>query len=402
MAGHAEVKVPPRTADDREVSYQYRPTTKRANAVAHPTTRATRGAALILTVATAALSGLGLVAHPAVAAESTNYGIRPAKSADHFRMELAPGAAGRQTAIVSNRSSKKVTFKVYAADALTTAQGGFALRSRDEPQSTIGTWAQLPLDSVTINARSQRNVSFRLTVPAATTPGDYAGGIILEAPPRQGTPGEIGDQTAVQLNVVERVGVRIYLKVSGTARAGLSAGPLRVDQQDSAIAFTMPVTNTGNVILAPGVTATVRGRVGGNKKLTFTRVDELLPGQSVTVRATWRRPPSLIWARADAAVEHAGGTELVQAEVRRVPVIPVAIITVLVLLALGVGVRSVRTVQQARRVLRQAPTALEPVPSATWSTVTAPETTPPEPVGQSRGRHRYRPPAPDDAQVGNG
>lgn len=308
---------------------------------------------MLLVQVTAVFGGLALTASPAAAADSTNYGIRPADAADHFRMELAPGAASRHTAIVSNSSDKRITFKIYPADALTTDQGGFALRSRDEPQTGIGTWASLPVKTVTLSPETQREVSFRLTVPADATPGDYAGGIIIEAPPRLGTPGEVGDETAVQLNVVERVGVRIYLKVAGTARADLSAGQLSATDGDGVLAFALPITNTGNVILQPVVTATVRAKVGGKADLTFTSVESLLPGQTATVRATWQEPPSLIWARVDAVVKHEGGTERAQTNVRRVPWIPAGIIAAASLLALWLIVRAVRTVRDARRVLRQ-------------------------------------------------
>lgn len=351
--------------------------------------RPARGALLLMLLVqvTAVFGGLALSVRPAAAADSTNYGIRPADGTDHFQVELAPGAASKQTVIVSNRSTKTITFKVYPADALTTEQGGFALRSRDEPQAGIGKWAALPFETVTISAGAQTEVPFRLTVPTTATPGDYAGGIILEAPPREGTPGEVGDQTAVQLNVVERVGVRVYLKVSGTARADLSVGQLSAKDEDGAIAFTLPITNTGNVILKPVVTATVRAKVGGKTDLTFRQVESLLPGQTAIVHATWQEPPTLVWARVDVVVQHEGGTERAQTDVRRVPWVLAGIIVAASLLALWLAFRAVRMVREARRVLRRhAP--LLPGPAEVSST----EPSVPahaESGGVSRGRHRH-------------
>lgn len=168
----------------------------------------------------------------------------------------------------------------------------------------------------------------------------------------KGKPARSATSTAVQLNVVERVGVRVYVKVSGTARPSLSAGPISVKYKDDAIFFTVSVTNTGNVILQPIVTGTVRGRVGANKKLTFSRVEDLLPGETITARAIWRAPPRVIWGELDATIKHAGGIEWVQADLRRVPVIPAVIIGAVSLLALWLCVWAVRTVRRARRVLR--------------------------------------------------
>lgn len=320
--------------------------------------RSTGGLLLIGLMHLGAVFGImTLSVSTATAADSTNYGIRPADAADHFQMELAPGAASKQTAVVSNLSDKRTTFKIYPADALTTEQGGFALRSREEPQSGIGRWASLAIKTVTLNPGQEKEVTFHVAVPGNASPGDYAGGIIIEAPPREGTPSEIGDQTAVQLNVVERVGVRVYLKVSGTVRAELSAGELTSTDTGDALVFTLPITNTGNVILQPVVTATLRARVGGNADLTFTKVDGLLPGQTTTVRATWQNPPSLVWGRVDAVVKHEGGSERVSADVRRVPWLPAAIIVAVSLLALWLTLRAIRTVRAARRVLRQHSTS---------------------------------------------
>jgi hypothetical protein len=316
--------------------------------------RSTGGLLLIGLMQVGAAFGIvTLSTSTATAADSTNYGIRPADAADHFQMELAPGAASERTAVVSNRSDKRTTFKIYPADALTTDQGGFALRSPDEPQSGIGRWASLPIETVTLAPGRQKEVTFRVTIPRDATPGDYAGGIIIEAPPRQGTPGEVGDETAVQLNVVERVGVRVYLKVSGTARADLSAGELTGTDTGDAVVFELPITNTGNVILEPAVTATLRARVGGNADVTFTKVEALLPGQTTTVRATWQDPPSLVWGRVNAVVKHEGGIERAHTDIRRVPWLPAAIIAVVSGLALWLVLRAISTVRAARRLLRQ-------------------------------------------------
>lgn len=346
--------------------------------------RSTGGLLLIVLTQVSAVFGLvALSTGTATAADSTNYGIRPADAADHFRMELAPGAASEQTAVVSNRSDKRMTFKIYPADALTTDQGGFALRTPDEPQSGIGRWASLPIETVTLNPGRQKEVTFRVTVPGDATPGDYAGGIIIEAPPRQGAPGEVGDQTAVQLNVVERVGVRVYLKVSGTAKADLSAGELTSTDTGDAVVFTLPITNTGNVILQPTVTATLRARVGGNADLTFTKVESLLPGQTTTVRATWQDPPSLVWARVNAVVKHEGGIERAHTDIRRVPWLPAAIIVVVSALTLWLILRAIRTVRAARRLLRQHATS----PSGSAATSVPADTPVNAPARSGAGAH---------------
>jgi hypothetical protein len=349
-----------------------------------------------LRLAAAALAACGatlmtaLVTAPlAHAADSTNYGIRPADSPDHFRLELAPGAVTERTTVVSNRSPNTVTFKVYAADATTTPQGGFALQSNAAPRTGVGAWVHLPIGSVTVKPGSQVEVPFRLTVPEHATPGDYTGGILIEPPPRAGKPAEVGNQTAVQLNIVERVGVRVYLRVAGVAVPKLSAGPLTATKTGRDLEFAVTVKNTGNVVLHPNGAIDVRGWPGAAKRLRFSEVESLLPGETVTLRATWPNPPALKWGRAAATITHEGGTERATAGVHLVPLLPAAAGGLLLILAVWLGARFARFVRRARRALAQAAVPVQPVAHLGGSGISPAE--PSQPLRRRTGepgRHR--------------
>jgi hypothetical protein len=355
------------------------------------TTTAHRRTRLRLAMAVLAVCGAALVtAQPALAADSTNYGIRPADSPDHFRAELAPGSATERTAVVSNRSPRTVTFKVYAADAVTTPQGGFALQSRAAPRTGLAAWVRMPVQSITVKPGSQVEVPFRLTVPEHATPGDYTGGIVIEPPPRLGKPAEVGNQTAVQLNIVERVGVRVYLRVAGVAAPELSAGSLTSEKVGRDLVFNVTLKNTGNVTLHPTAALDVGGWPGGATRLDFSEVESLLPAQTVKVQARWVNAPALKWGQAVATVTHEGGAERVSTDVRLVPLLPAATAGLLLMVALWLGARFVRFVRRARRALAQSAPPLPPViaPDASVdSSVERSEQPTPRPSGQ-RGRHR--------------
>lgn len=344
---------------------------------------------LVLAAVTVAGIGLGS-AQSATAAESTNYGIRPADAPDHFRIDLAPGSATERTAVVSNRSGKTVTFKIYPVDALTTAQGGFALRSATEPRTGVGSWVQVPLRSVTVKPGKQVKVPFRLEVPAGATPGDYAGGIVIEAPPRRGTPGELDNSTAVQLNIVERVGVRVYLDVAGVAIPELTAGPLTYTETPRGLRFKVTLHNTGNVTLHPKARLALRGWPGSSSNLRFSRVETLLPDQTVTLRAMWADPPAATWGQAVATIRHEGGQQRLTTAVHLLPLLPAAAAVLLLSLAVWLAVRVTRFVRRARRALastapacpdRRARAPVQP-PGEPASTQTPDRAAPRHPAGR--------------------
>jgi hypothetical protein len=109
-------------------------------------------------------------------------GIRPSNESDFFHLSLYPGAALEATAIVTNHTQSPVTLLNYPVDATSTPQGAFALANQDEPRPGVGGWVQLNGASITVAANSELKVPFRISVPAGTPLGDYAGGLIIQAP----------------------------------------------------------------------------------------------------------------------------------------------------------------------------------------------------------------------------
>ncbi|TFD68732.1 WxL protein peptidoglycan domain-containing protein [Cryobacterium ruanii] len=299
-----------------------------------------------------------VVAAPAVAIDDGTLGIRPELESDFFHINLAPGAATEANAIVSNHTDAPVTLLNYAVDGQSTEQGAFALAAQADAQTAVGSWVTLGAESITIPANSDLTVPFRLSVPLTATPGDYAGGIIIQSPPVQGETTTSGGDAALRLDVIQRQGVRIYLTVAGTATTQLSHGALSWERSGDEVTFTLPLQNTGNTILYPTAALSVTSIIGATTELQFGAPESILPGATLNLEATLPQAAFIQLGSADAELVSDAGTQQVSASFIYVPWWIIVIILLLVLAIAFAVWRAALFVGRARRALAQVARAV--------------------------------------------
>jgi hypothetical protein len=332
---------------------------------------------LLLGVALAVFSAVG----PATAVENGSLGIRPATESDFFHLSVYPGAAIDATAIVSNDTNTPVTLLNYPVDAHSSAQGSFAMAAQTDQPSGVGAWVQLNTnDQITVPAGGQLNVPFRLTVPAGTPPGDYPGAIIIQSPPVIGKTTTLDGDTAVRLDVVQRQGVRIYLTVAGTAIKRQNTGALSWTQSGDSVTFTLPVHNSGNIILHPTASLSVQGWFGLDTRIKFPTPEAVLPGATYIFTTQMQHAPLVAFGAASATVTSEAGTQQARTNLLYIPWgLTVGIL--IALTALGYGIwRMVRFIRKARRALAQASLPQKTPPPMTRETL--------ETVSAHTPRHR--------------
>ncbi|MEU6653082.1 DUF916 domain-containing protein [Streptomyces sp. NPDC046900] len=223
----------------------------------------------------------------------TTFGVQPAaaKKPDarpNFSYGATPGAIVKDHIAVFNYGTKPLMLKVYAQDAFTTADGGFDLYAAKRKPTDAGAWVKLAKNRVKIPARSRVIVPFTLTVPTKATPGDHTGGIVASLA------ASATDKKGNKVAVDQRVGARIYLRVSGEITSRLAVENLHTEYHGTANPFgggsatvTYTVRNTGNVRLAAHQAVSVRDAFGGTAKVAKLRdLPELLPGDAVTMTTT--------------------------------------------------------------------------------------------------------------------
>jgi hypothetical protein len=254
-----------------------------------PRSRAVSLAALML-ISLMSLLGFSGAAH---AIDNGTLGIRPATEPDYFHLSVAAGSTLAETAIVSNHTAEAVTLLTYVVDGTTTPQGGVALGPRDGTPQGLGLWTTLTASSITVPPDSDMAVPFTINVPIGTMPGDYIGGLVIQAPVETGQVSSSADGTSVRIDVVNRQGVRIYLNVAGQSVTKLEAGKLSWTKADDNVSVTLAVTNTGNTTLHPQGSVDFASALGANKTLTFITPESIMPGATVELR-TILSPAALI------------------------------------------------------------------------------------------------------------
>lgn len=302
---------------------------------------------VVLSVALLASSG------PAVAVDNGALGIRPANEADFFHFSLFPGAVLEATAIVTNHSQSPMTLLDYPVDGTSTPQGAFALANQDDPRPGVGGWVHLDADHITVAGNAELKVNFRISVPAGTPPGDYAGGLIIQSPPVHGQTTKVNGDTAVRLDVIQRQGVRIYLNVAGTAVKSLQHGDMSWQQNGDALTFTLPLKNTGNTILHPSANLDISSWVGANTQLTFDTPESMLPGANLDLHAKLTQAPLIQAGNAEANITSEAGTGHVGTTINYAPWPLIITGLLLALAALYGSWRMVRFVRRARRAIAQ-------------------------------------------------
>lgn len=277
--------------------------------------------ALLPTVALTIVAGFlltFLATQPAAAVDDGNIGIRPSSESDFFHLTLAAGADIESTAVVSNYTSDSITLLTYPVDAAST-EGGFAMADQIAPREGVSAWIRLGVDNITVPPGTEMELPFTLSVPAGTAPGDYAGALIIQTPPEEGDPTQLADGTTVRLDVVQRLGLRIYVNVPGTASRGLQTGDLAWERIGDDLVFSLEVTNTGNTNLKPSALLNLEGFPLSGTELAFAGSDELLTGSTHTLHATLQDAPLLLWGAATATVTSEAGVSEAQSQVLYIP-----------------------------------------------------------------------------------
>jgi hypothetical protein len=291
-------------------------------------------------------------AQPAAAVDNGTLGIRPSNEANFFHLSVLPGASVEAIAVVTNRLPTPVTLDTYLVDGLASSKGEFALNSQTNTPKTVGLWSKTASKSVTVDAKSERNVAFVITVPVGTPPGDYEGGLVIQSAPVAGATAD-SSKGAVRIDIVQRQGVRIYLNVPGDALMSLAAQPLKWTQADGTVTLSLVVRNNGNVTLHPTATVDIARLFGTTKKLLVPKPESVPPGATVTMTTTYRANTFAELSLARSMVISAAGDYAGSSPILIVPTGVIAGASAVLLLILFIIWRVARFVRRARKALAE-------------------------------------------------
>ena len=259
------------------------------------------------------LVGLGAVASPVgplqMAEGDVTWSVQPANTLNgtrtQFEYSTDPGTQVVDYIVVSNLGETPAQFAIYATDATNDVDtGAFGLLPSNEPPTDLGAWITMDVESITIEPGQKSTIPFNLLIPSDATPGDHVAGIIASI-----TSSTESEGTTV--NLEQRVGARMYLRVSGdvAASAEISGVTTSFTPELNPFAFGQmtvdySVSNTGNVRMDVNQQVRITGPFGiPLAELTPEPLSELLPRQTVNVSTEIPQIAALFLAFSDITVE---------------------------------------------------------------------------------------------------
>lgn len=202
-------------------------------------------------------------AEPATpAAASPQFGIGTVGNfpKGYFEVTLNPGGSANLTAAVVNVGNVPADLEIYPANAVNPANGGFAAADQSMKPAGATDWLSLQSATFTLPPTSQRSVSFLISVPKGTRPGQYITALVASSAPLPVPGGSTFKQ-------VIRSTVPVEINVPGPVTPAFTLGQPRFVQHGTSATLEIPIANTGNILVKPAGSLTITAG-DGNVALT--------------------------------------------------------------------------------------------------------------------------------------
>ncbi len=216
-----------------------------------------------------------------------------ADSRTRYSYEIDPGQTLSDYYVAKNTGTTALTLTVFATDAFTAEDGGFALLDTADKPVDAGSWVSFA-DGATkvvlpLAAGASQVVPFTVSVPADAAPGDHPAGVVISVTSGSG-----------QVLVDKRIATRLYVRVSGELQPILKVTSFAAVYTPSlnplggTTTITATIANQGNVAL--GAKAVVGVKTYFGIPVSDPRVEEvpeILPGGSTDLSFTVEGVPQI-------------------------------------------------------------------------------------------------------------
>jgi hypothetical protein len=183
------------------------------------------------------------------AAGPIKLGLKPVGVAgSNFKITMQPGETRGLAVSLNNYGADPVIARTFAANAYSLVNGGFGVRLDGEPISDTTTWLTYPAGDTELAAGTAIEREFSVAVPAATPPGEYLTGIVLQN--AEATSNDTGQGGMVLKQIMRQV-VAVSIDVPGTRTPALALGPVSHSIVANRSMIAVAVHNLGNVRLTP-------------------------------------------------------------------------------------------------------------------------------------------------------
>lgn len=123
-----------------------------------------------------------------------------------FIFEIKPGEQNSDYVYVKNASSVPLHFSLYGVDGTQTAQGSFALKTKNETKQQVGKWITFDNPEIDLQPGEIQKEKFTIAIPSDTPEGNYSGGVAAE----KVKPDSVNPSVLIAV----RIGLRVDVKVT--------------------------------------------------------------------------------------------------------------------------------------------------------------------------------------------
>lgn len=200
--------------------------------------------------------------------------------------QVEPGTVIEDVARVINLDSQEATLAVEGVDAGMNEDGGFGLVGSPEDNQDIGKWIELSKTEVTLGAKKEEIIPFKITVPADAEVGDHIGALAVYQTTPTTNP-TVRVKGGSQVSISTRVGARIYLTVKGDIIRGLKVLKKSMFGRGQSIVFGFKIKNLGNVRADLKMTAKIYSIWGLYDKKEDVQIGQVFPKKTISIQAPW-------------------------------------------------------------------------------------------------------------------
>ena len=238
-------------------------------------------------VAATVLVGSALLAAPAVGAPAPAVGLRAIGHWPHgyYIYQAKPGTIVHGAIAVVNTGRAGGQVRMYPADSTTgQTSGAVYLTSTTSPHQT-GRWIALATATTHLAAGGQKRIAFTVNVPTGASPGPHLAGIVAE-PVQEQLSSRSKGKASVQIKFRSLAIVAVEIDVPGPLHAQLTVGTIEPGGRKGTQQLLVHLANTGNVMLKPAGTLTIRDTTGNVVKRFPLQLDTFLPHTAIDYPVT--------------------------------------------------------------------------------------------------------------------
>lgn len=189
------------------------------------------------------------------AENDVHFSIRPAgvDGATFFQdVEVQPGETISLEAEVVNWAPDPVSLRLYKTNAWNAANGGYLAGDYGEDLVGSAVWIDIATQDIELSSVSSQVISFTVSVPEETEPGQYISSLVAETVDSMPVPGEE--------NLTHRIrySMSVGILVPGEMVPAFEIGEAVVIEEN----FEVTIINTGNILVRPAGSMEIKNSSG--------------------------------------------------------------------------------------------------------------------------------------------